>query len=918
MRFLFPQALLLLVPALVLWWRTGRLPGLAGVLRLLLVGLLVLAVAQPEVQLKAAGSDVVVVVDRSRSMPPDSEAKAEELIRLLETQRRKGDRLGVLDFGRTPQVEMSPTELGHFGGFTRPLDAEASELGAALDAAGEWFGEEREGRVLVISDGRATGVDPRGAARRLAARGLPVDYRFVGREDTGLDVAVQTLEVPPQVSTQEPFQLSATVWASRPTQATVHLARGGRVLLEGPYALREGENLLLFRDLIDTPGLAAYELSVKAVGDSVPENNLGRAVLRVEGPPRVLLLSASGEKGTLYQTLIQSGLKVELGTSAALSMEGLVGVGTVVVENLEASALGESGLRVLTQYVTEAGGGLVMTGGRKAFGQGGYHKSMLEPVLPVSLEIRQEQRKAALAMAMLMDCSCSMGATIADGRTKMELAAEGAVSALQLLNEYDEASVHMVDTAAHEIVPMTPVSEGLPLHKVASGFSGGGGIYIDEALRMGKKQILQSQKPTRHVVLFADAADSEQPGDYRATLMDLRAQNVTVSVIGMGSRKDSDAALLEEIARLGAGRIYFAEDVTSLPRIFSQETILVARASFIEGTVGAETEPDLALLGRAAGTGAPPALGGYNLAYARPLASVALRTTDENHAPLLAFWPHGTGRAAAYLGEVDGEYTGEMRAWNGYRALLEQSVRWTLGGEGSRTQGAVARVTRTGSDLHVTVDLDPRQPAPGLSPTLMLLSDDGNTAPQEVPLRWEEEDRLGVHVTLSRGGTFHPVVKMAGRALRLPPATLPYPPEYQPGSAKEGRALLAALAQLTGGTERLSMTGLFAQSKESPAGVPLAPYLATLAVMLVLAEVGVRRFFAGRRAAPRQAGVTASPAPHAPDGREAKTGPEKTQRPAQPVSPVTSTSPQENPKPAPTVDDAFAKARERTRGRTRQ
>ena len=36
-----------------------------------------------------------------------------------------------------------------------------------------------------------------------------------------------------------------------------------------------------------------------------------------------------------------------------------------------------------------------MTGGRKAFGQGGYRKSVLEPVLPVSLEIREEQRIVA-------------------------------------------------------------------------------------------------------------------------------------------------------------------------------------------------------------------------------------------------------------------------------------------------------------------------------------------------------------------------------------------------------------------------------------------------------------------------------------------------------------------------------------------
>lgn len=918
MRLLFPQALLLLVPALLLLWRAGRIPGPPGWLRLALAGMLVLALAQPEARLRAAGSDVVVVVDRSRSMPPGSEAKAEELIRLLEKQRRKGDRLGVVDFGREPHVELAPTELGTFGGFSRPVDAEASDLSAALDAAGELIGGERTGRVLVVSDGRATGVDPRGAARRLAARGIAVDYRWVGREDSALDVAVLSLDVPPQVAAKEPFQLTAAVYASHPAKAAVTLKRGGRPLVKGAYELREGENLLVFRDLVETPGLTAYELSVEAPGDGLPENNVGRAVLRVEGPPRVLLLSQAGEKSTLYRTLVDAGLQVSRGEPQALSMEALDGVGAVVVENEDAGTLGEKGLRVLAQYVTEAGGGLVMTGGRKAFGQGGYRKSVLEPVLPVSLEIRQEQRKAALAMSLLMDCSCSMGVRIADGRTKMELAAEGAVSALQLLNDNDEASVHMVDTAPHEIVPMTPVREGLPLDRVASGFSGGGGIYIDEALEEGRKQILQSNKATRHVVLFADAADSEQPGNYKDILEDLEKHHVTVSVIGMGSRKDSDAALLEEIATLGKGRIYFAEDVTSLPRIFSQETILVARASFVDGEVELEAGPDLALLGRPVGAGLP-SVGGYNLTYLRPLAGVALRTTDENHAPLLAFWPHGTGRAAVYTGEVDGEYTGGIRNWPGYRAVLEQTVRWAMGGEGAREADAVARVARSGSDLHVTVDFDPKQPAPGVPPTLMLLSDDGEQVPLEVPLRWEDADRMGAHVALARGGTFHPVVKLAGRALRLPPATLPYPPEFQPGSAKEGQAVLAGIAAVSGGAERLSMAGLFAQTQESLTGVPLAPYLVAISVLALLAEVGTRRFLSGRRRTPRKAAVVESGVPAVTEpakpaqARGAKAKPAE-KAPAGEVAPLEKPAPPPEPK-KPDLGDALAKARERAKGR---
>jgi hypothetical protein len=474
--------------------------------------------------------------------------------------------------------------------------------------------------------------------------------------------------------------------------------------------------------------------------------------------------------------------------------------------------------------------------------------------------MREEQRRAAVAISVLMDCSCSMGVTVPDGRTKMELAAEGVVAALTLLNPKDEVSVHMVDTESHEIFPLSPVEEGLPLDKVARGFSGGGGIYVGEALRTGRSEILQSDKPTRHVLLFSDAADSEEPDDYQRTLNELRAKDVTVSVIGLGSKEDSDAALLEEVAMRGGGRIYFAEDAMSLPRIFSQETLTVARATFVDEPASMEAGPDLTLLGRLPSQGLPQ-VGGYNLTYLRPQASVGLRTLDANAAPVLALWPRGAGRTVAFTAEVDGPYTGELRQWASLRAALEAMVRWTLAGA-TPVGEAVVRSERRGHLLRVTLDLPPGEPLPGALPTLVLLPGDGKGAPVERPMRWEDEDRLVAEYPLEGSGTWHPVVRLGSRALRAPPVALPYAPEFEPGSAKEGLELLRAVAAVGGGVERLSMTGLFAEAPQSQGSLPLAPWLVALALAVLLAEVVVRRFLSApriRKVAPAPAVVTGSP-----------------------------------------------------------
>ncbi len=214
----------------------------------------------------------------------------------------------------------------------------------------------------------------------------------------------------------------------------------------------------------------------------------------------------------------------------------------------------------------------------------------------------------------------------------------------------------------------------------------------------------------------------------------------------MGSRQDPDAALLEDVASKGNGRVYFAEDVLSLPRIFSQETIAVARSTFIDTATPLVVGADLALLGRLPVSDSIR-LGGYNLTYLRSQASVGLRTDDENKAPTVAFWPRGAGRAVAFTGEVDGEYTGDFKAWNGRRALLEQMVRWTLPATLDPLE-AVPRATVQGNNLHVTLDFEPSAPLRAVAPTLVILSGDARSKPIEIPMRWEDEDRIGAHFTL--------------------------------------------------------------------------------------------------------------------------------------------------------------------------
>jgi hypothetical protein len=63
----------------------------------------------------------------------------------------------------------------------------------------------------------------------------------------------------------------------------------------------------------------------------------------------------------------------------------------------------------------------------------------------------------------------------------------------------------------------------------------GGGIFTYTALLSAATMVQESNKGTRHIVLFADAADAEEPGDYQRLLAKLTSIGITVSVIGRGT-----------------------------------------------------------------------------------------------------------------------------------------------------------------------------------------------------------------------------------------------------------------------------------------------------------------------------------------------------------------------------------------------
>ncbi|MGH9854832.1 MAG: vWA domain-containing protein, partial [Blastocatellia bacterium] len=269
---LHPIWLVLAIPLFVAWrlWRhSSRFLQIARLITLLLI---LFALGGLAVKLPSRNGTIVVVADRSLSMPSSSDAAQKEAIDLIGRAMTSDDRLAVVSFGQTAAIERSP-QTGAFAGFTNEVGRDASNLAEAVEKALALIPQNSPGKILVISDGRWTGKDPAAAVSKAATRGVAIDYRSLQRS-TANDLAVAQIDAPVTVTPGEAFMI--TTWVKSPSSQEVafELRRGGQVLAAGKTNASAGLNRLTFRDLAGEPGAQGYTIRVTGAGDDpVLENN---------------------------------------------------------------------------------------------------------------------------------------------------------------------------------------------------------------------------------------------------------------------------------------------------------------------------------------------------------------------------------------------------------------------------------------------------------------------------------------------------------------------------------------------------------------------------------------------------------------------------------------------------------------------
>ena len=837
--FTHPALLALVLLAPLAWWlerrslvllpRGRRIASL--MLRTVVILLLVLALAGMRVERRSDTVTVVFAVDRSDSVGADEVSRALGQINASLAAKRPRDMAAVVVFGEEALVEMAPGPADRVDRLDSTPRRTFTDISRAIRLAVGLFPEGTERRIVLFTDANENLANAAGDARMAAAAEIPIDVVPL-RADTADEVLVEGVQVPERLEEKRPFEVRIGVRSTYAGPAVLRIFRDRAFIGQTEVELEEGKNIFAFPQDSVEPGFHTYEAMIDTTRDGIRDNNQAGAFTLVYGRPRILLVGADEDTRFLREALELEELPVETAPVPPGDLASAERYDAIMLCNVGAETVTEDEMRLLRAWCGELGGGLAMVGGGNAFGPGGWRETPVEEALPVSMDIRNKKNFPSLGLVILVDKSGSMSGTLpGSGRQKVELAAEAAVAALEVLTERDHIGVIGFDSAAKWDCPFQRAEDKAAIARVIRSLRAGGGTDAMPAFNHAIDTFRATKLQLKHVILISDGM--VQPGDYDRVTRDLRELGVTVTTVGIGP--DADRVFLDRLARMNDGRSYFTSDPGAVPRIFTKEAVLAQRSYLVEEPVEAVVSGSSEIL---KGLDALPGLTGYVATEEKDRAEVLLKSHKGD--PLLAAWRFRSGKSLAWTSDARDRWAAQWVAWDGYRKFWGQATRWVMR---SRRAGALTpRVTVSNGAGLVSVDaVDQR----GEFVNFLALEATvvgADLEPRRVRLRQSSPGHYEAAFEARDVGAY--IVSVAGEGVDTATAgaSVSYSPEYR--SLRTNSILAEQIAAVTGGRVAPPPADFF-----RPAGrAVVSPrdlwyHLVWLALMLFVADIAARRLF---------------------------------------------------------------------------
>ncbi|NMA95280.1 MAG: VWA domain-containing protein, partial [Clostridiales bacterium] len=562
----WPILLLLLPVLLYTIWLYKRYNGivttkdrLIAILRCIIMTLVILALSGLEFVRYSNTTSIIFVVDRSYSLSTEKE-KAQEFIQKSLEHKIDKFHVGIATFGTNALVEHPLAKDIDFSRIETVPEANFTNMEAGLRLGFSMMEPDTNRRIVLISDGAENVGDALSYAGQLKRHDTIVDTYYI---PTGVqnDMQITSIDLPRTIYKGEEYDIKVYIDSNIAIEnVPLKLYADKELIATDKLNIQRGQNIFLFRHSTDKTGIIGYEARID-IDDYNLDNNQMAGFTYVEGRPLVgIVEGAKGSADEIKSVLNAGDVDYNLIDVGAFpqTLDELRRYSGLILANVSLEDLRRDSEVIIENFVEGLGRGLMVIGGDNSFALGGYEGSILEEILPLSMDISSKANIPNLGLILVIDRSASMMEGIG-GITRLDLAKEAAIKSVETLRPVDTVGVVAFDTATTWVVEPTLAKDREKIYDQIATLRTGGGTDMYPGLVDAYEALNKIDAKLKHIIALSDG--QSMPAPYEKILEKLELEDITLSTVALG--QGADKAFLESIAMKGRGRYYYADEFSN-------------------------------------------------------------------------------------------------------------------------------------------------------------------------------------------------------------------------------------------------------------------------------------------------------------------------------------------------------------------
>ncbi len=680
MTFEHPSVLYAIIAFAILTAVTFRHRGsrtlsnfIVATLRFLVLSVITISLAGPYATKERPAESLLALVDTSASV---SETTGEELLRRATALSREvGIPLLVLPFAKTAApvaIPLSGSSYQQLRSAWEKLDSGATNIQVALSSVPT--GDSS--LSLLLSDGYETeGSAAQGVAGMTTPRIYPL---AVGGSAQDEAVRISQLHAPLTVKAQKSVDIRTTLTNSTtsPRSGILMVKHAEKSVLSKQITIAPGQDITV--SARSDPSLEGLQsiMATFSWSDNDGQHSISKASwLSAEKRDKVLLISGSTEDERYLAQILNSQayqLRTHNGSSNPTTIGNPSEYRAVILNNIPRSALPSDFFDALPSAV-RSGVSLIMIGGNRSFGLGGYIDTPIEPILPVKLvPPHTEKKRLNVAVQLVIDKSRSMAA-----ENKLEFAKTASAQVLESLKDEDYLGIIGFDEYPFLALPISLVGQSRSIAKDRIGrLFPRSKTNLFPALDEARNGLMQVNAGRKHVIVLTDGKLPDAGEYYYELIRQMRGVGITVSTVLIGS--DDDQGFLSQMAQRGGGSYYQTYDPSNLPKIFLSDVKVASGEQTLKETSELFVSPGPSGI-VSTSLSSFPSLRGFVQTLARDAAITELVIAEGEKAyPLLASWDVGKGKAVAFTSDANGRWSSNWMRWQSINEFWSDVIESTL------------------------------------------------------------------------------------------------------------------------------------------------------------------------------------------------------------------------------------------------